>query len=392
MAWAGDHERALETATSITLSRRRSAALAIVAAALVEHGHPKQAAEVTVRAVASLHVWYKPAPSPARLLAITRTLAELGETERAIELVQRAEEIARSLVDPDHYCRALAEVAAGFASVREFDQAKELARSLAGTSFHGDAMAAIARAMAKAGDHVGVRRIMRLVTDSVHRHDFAASYAVALVKSGRLDKALQHVEHMADNVHLAEVAAVLAEAGHHAPISAIVDRFLNGIRHYGLPWNAGTWLRPIVIALVAMGEHRRADEMTLVLKRRLAENERSKVLAALTGQGDAGLLIEGMNLASTSAFDDGAMLAVARTLTTDNALERIDDVGSVYLRARAALALARAFHERGDDRNAGMCAAYALRLVEWEENLEQLAFVSADAALAMVDEAARLAQ
>jgi hypothetical protein len=402
MAWAGDHGRALETVDSITNYRHRSQALTAVAAALVENGHRAQAAEVVVRAVATAQARYAPGPSPAQLLAIAGTLVEVGETERAVELVRRAEGVARSLVHPEDYCRALAHVAEGFAGAGEFERATTIARSLAGTHFHDDAMAAIARSMAKAGDHAGVKRIMRLITEPHRQRDASASYAAALVRADRPGKALRHVARMSEDItHLVVLAAALAEAGHHVHTAAVVDRILRSWKPYYLPGDgisryAATAVPSIITSLAAIGEHQRANEMTCLINRHLAKNERPKLVAALTGRGDLRQL-HGVGVTMGMALWDAALPAMATTLTDttdcEGALEEISILEPAFLRGQAALELAQTFRKSGDDRNARKCATHALGMViDWAENLGELSFVSSDAALAMLEESALLAQ
>ena len=112
-----------------------------------------------------------PSSSPTRtsrrgpLPEVAMAAAGAGDCDRARELADRAEQIARSITDRAKREDILARVATVVALVGDCDHAEQIARSITHPDEQAGTLAAVATAAARAGDYDRAERIARSITD-----------------------------------------------------------------------------------------------------------------------------------------------------------------------------------------------------------------------------------
>ena len=218
-AGAGDYDRARQLADpaeqiarSITNPTWRARNLAAAAAAAGDGDYDR--AEQIARSA-------DPREQARVLAEVAMAAAGVGDRDRARQLADRAEQIARSITDPDDQARALA---TAVALVGDYDRAEQIAQFITHPHEQARPLAEVAMAAAGAGDCDRAReladraeQIARSITDRAKREDILARVATVVALVGDCDHAEQiarsitHPDEQAGT--LAAVATAAARAG-----------------------------------------------------------------------------------------------------------------------------------------------------------------------------------
>lgn len=233
----GDPARAEALAESI-FDRgmdERAPALATVAEALAKNGDADRSCQNFQRAEAIARSIID-APGQARALAaVAEALAGTGDGDRSRHVFQRAEDIARSITRSPTQEKALTAVAEALASACDAGRAEAIADSMTNRAHREQALAGVARALAGAGDVDRAEAIADSITDPYDRARVLAAVAEALAGTGDADRARQvgqRAEAIAYSITdqsdqalaLASVAEALAVAGDAARSRQLVEQ------------------------------------------------------------------------------------------------------------------------------------------------------------------------
>lgn len=321
LARAGDHDRALELAHSITDTRRRAGALAAVADALAKTGHPDRATELA-----------ESVPVPKQrceaLVLIADTLAKTGRHEQAATVLGRAIADARSVTDTPRNDRARAATVGALADTGSIDQAILLAGTISDHKPKVDAWNSVIVALARAEDYGRATEVAR-----DHAAPAPHAHALALVdllgKAGQHDRALTLARSLAGSDHfdraLHRVTDGLTRAGH-------CDRAARTAASISDPFVRAQASTVVARAWAAGGRHDHATALTDRIRTTIVPDiepeQRCDVLLGLAGVAD----MTGCHEQASAMFD--------QALDTAQALPEPGRRNLVTIRVAAALASA----------------------------------------------------
>jgi tetratricopeptide (TPR) repeat protein len=313
-ARAGDRDRARELADraeqiarSITNPTWRARNLAAAAAAAGDGDYDR--AERIARSA-------DPREQAQVLAEVAMAAAGVGDYDRARELADRAEQIARSITDPDEQARDLAtavalvgdydraeqiarsithpheqartlaevaEVTMAAAGVGDYDRARELAdraeqiaRSITDPCEQEDILARVAVAAARAGDYDRAKRIARSITHPHEQAEALATVAAAAARAGDYDRAERIARSITDPDEQARaLAEVAAEAGDYDR----AERIARSITH---PYTARV-LAEVAAAAARAGDYDRAERIARSIT---DPDEQARALAEVAAEAD----------------------------------------------------------------------------------------------------------
>ena len=276
-ATGGDAAALAEIAAALALvSTSRSPDLL---AALRLAWHRDQLADRNTHIPAQLPAVWAALGQPVRAEALARSITnracrrrpwpawpgrrQRGGHDRARELADRAEQVARSITDPDDQARALAGVAGRWPAAGDHDRAEQVARSITDPDEQARALASVAGAVAAAGDHDRAEQVARSITRPVRAGWALASVARAAAAAGDYDRAralAADAEQVARSITdpydagagpWPGVAGAVAAAGRSRPRRA-------GRPVHHQPGRAGAALAGVAVAAAEAGDHDRA--------------------------------------------------------------------------------------------------------------------------------------
>ncbi|QDU49463.1 Anaphase-promoting complex, cyclosome, subunit 3 [Gimesia panareensis] len=180
--------------------RKRVATQTRIAAALAEAGEVEQALEI----VDQIAEWNLRAPA---LKSIARALVSMGKIKQAQEVIQRnavIEELAQKVDHPElssiRFERAttLKTISIALADRGDLKQALQIARTIKNKSSKALALQHIASHFAEEGEFEQAFQVSDLITLKQVRSETSGSIALALAKSGEIKRALHIVEQIED--------------------------------------------------------------------------------------------------------------------------------------------------------------------------------------------------
>ncbi|MFF5288388.1 hypothetical protein [Paractinoplanes globisporus] len=207
----------------------------------------------------------------------------------------RAEQVARSITDPERQTEALAGLAGALATAVRYEQAEQVARSITDPDRREDALAGVAGSLSEAGRYTEAEQVARLITYPDRNAEVLAGLARALAAAGQLEQAEQvavaaeqATRLIGDQDRQAKVsvgvAGALAAAGR-------ADRGEQLARSISLSQQQAAALAGVAEALTAAGRYEEAERVahTIANADRRAEvlTELVEALAAADRNDDA---------------------------------------------------------------------------------------------------------
>ena len=281
-AGAGDYDRARQLADpaeqiarSITNPTWRARNLAAAAAAAGDGDYDR--AEQIARSA-------DPREQARVLAEVAMAAAGVGDRDRARQLADRAEQIARSITDPDDQARALA---TAVALVGDYDRAEQIAQFITHPHEQARPLAEVAMAAAGAGDCDRAReladraeQIARSITDRAKREDILARVATVVALVGDCD----HAEQIARSItHPDEQAGTLAAVATAAARAGDYDRAERIARSITDPDKQA---RALAEVAAEAGDYDRAERIARSITHPYTARILAKVAAAAARAGD----------------------------------------------------------------------------------------------------------
>lgn len=216
VAKAGELVRAKRIARSITNTNERARVLVSMASVVAAAGELDHA-ERTAGSIART----KPNRRAEAFGAVAAEAAMAGELDRALCLLDRAEEAARTRTPSWLPPGAWGAVAAAAATAGEPDRAEEIVRSIGDPDERTRAWISVAGAMVKAGFLDRAERVAYSIVDPRQQAELLASVADALATAGELDHAERIARSIVDPDHQAQAWISIADA---LPTTGVLDR------------------------------------------------------------------------------------------------------------------------------------------------------------------------
>jgi len=150
---------------------------------------------------------------------VAEVLVKVGRVDRAEQLVDRAELLARGISDPSH--RTLAWLAKAFAEVGRVDRAELMVRAITDPKDRAGTLAEVVGVLAAGGRVDRAEQMARALTDTFLQSLVLCDLAEALAEAGQVDRALEMVdraEQVADTMSdrsrvLTDLVEVLVKLG-----------------------------------------------------------------------------------------------------------------------------------------------------------------------------------
>jgi tetratricopeptide (TPR) repeat protein len=141
------------------------------------------------------------------LVALARGLSAAWHTDRAVEVLEYAYKVARSITDVDLRPDALASVAEGFAGVGDVDQAVRIACAISDRWLSSTTLARLAEILAAAGESETAAAVLIRAERTARAEDSNHAWTIALVaeclaEAGDTESALQSSDHAEDIAHV----------------------------------------------------------------------------------------------------------------------------------------------------------------------------------------------
>jgi len=312
IAAAGDPDRAETVARSITYPDLQAWALIVVARAFAAAGDPDRA-ETVARSLADPYEQVCALTVVAEAIAAggvrTETVGDVvGTAERARQLAERAETLARLLTDWDEQDQALAAVAQAFAAAGEPDRAAAVARSITDSYEQDQALTAVAEAFAAAGEPDRAAAVARSLAGGERA---LTAVARAFAAAGDPDRAATVARSLTrpdgQARALTAVAEVFAAAGDPDRAAAVACSLTD-------QYEQARALAAVAGAFAAAGEAERA--------RQFAERA-ATVARSLTDPDRQAWALTAVARAFAAAGDPDRAAAVARSLSRPEALAAV---------------------------------------------------------------------
>lgn len=132
------------------------------------------------------------------LALVTDALLETGEQQRAVDVINYAETLARRRADHQHV--GLRAVAAMMVKIGEFDRAEALAHCLAGADNHKWAVEPVAEALVKANELGRAEQLAQSLNDPMERDEAEVAVAKATAEAGDRARAVMMLNDVEDRL------------------------------------------------------------------------------------------------------------------------------------------------------------------------------------------------
>jgi tetratricopeptide (TPR) repeat protein len=235
------------------------------------------------------------------LLGVARASAAAGDRERARELAAAVEQTAHTLDDPYHRPHLLSGVAKALAVAGEYDRAEALARSFSEEPGWPWVLGAVGRALVAAGEYDRAEALARTITDPFERAQAWSELAGATASAGehervrRLAGEVEQVAHGLEDLNrktwlMSGLAGALAAIGDRERVRELADE-VERISHAAVSPHQQAWiLSGMIVGLAAAGEDERVRALADAIERIArapagsnGSNVQAMVLCALAG-------------------------------------------------------------------------------------------------------------
>ena len=346
-------ERALDYAALITEPKQQFEAYRRIGWHLYEQGKKEKAKEILHRALEATKKILDEENRIKALIAVADTIAQIGDEGRARETLGRALKIAEKIGDPIWRAPALVAVAGAFTQVGDEEHARgalhsalEAAEKIDLANYHAKALADVAGALALVGDEEhakdGLDRALKTakkVRSANDRTEALTAVAKALAQVGNYEHVLKTAKKIrsanARAKALTDVAKALAQVGDEEHAKNALDSALKTAKKIRSANARAKALTDVAKALAQVGDEEHAkNALDSALKTAKKIDDafwRAPALAAVAG-------------AFTQVGDEEhAREALDRTLET---AQKTDND---YARAEALTAVAAALAQVGDE-------------------------------------------
>jgi len=275
--------------------KARNAAVPIMLSALWADLGQVERAEALARSM-------EPYNQAAALGEIAAVLAGAGLSERAGQMAESAEAVARSHSDEGPHEFVLARVAEVLAQAALYERAEAVAQSISEPRIRGDALARVAEVLAQAALYERAEAVAQSVPEAGARASALAEIAQALAGVGQRERAgevAEAAETAARSVPtpgsqasaLAEVAKVLAGAGLRERAGQVAEAAVAAARSAPDPGHQGRVLAEVAKVLARTGLNEGPGQLAEMLARSLPNPVARSTTLALVAQAlaEAGL-------------------------------------------------------------------------------------------------------